>query len=186
MKKLTIDYLTNRILGFSDIDENTNIYKEDVIVNDIDVSIADVINGNLYYTNGKVVKKNNLSNNENNIKDNLKQIDKIEEELNEKKSINQYELFVDLILKGKTVNETRETIIALRSKITDLEKQRTLLLDEYKKSSENYWIKKHKENDSTIKYKYYSTIVLLIKDENRYCYSHILLSKSYRTCLSVS
>ncbi len=168
MKKLFIDYLTNKIIGFSNIIENSIVFKEDVIVNDNDISIEDVISRNLYYINGKIVKKESLSNDTNNVKDDFSQIDKLEEELNKKNSINQYQMFVDLILEGKSINEVREKLLTLRSEISDLKNQRAVLLDEYKKSSENYWIKKHKENDSTINYKYYSAIVLLIKDENRY------------------
>jgi len=167
MKKLFIDCLTGRITGFSNISENTDIYKEDVVVNDGDISIKDVIDQKLYYIDGKVIKKENLFNVDN-VSDFSKLIDQIDISLNEKKLINQYQMFIDLILEGKSVDEAKEKLLTLRSEISDLKNRRTKLIDERNELTKNYLIEKHRKSDSIIKYKYYSSIVLLIKDENRY------------------
>lgn len=180
MKKLEIDVLTGKIIGYSDMPidipqvlgeefdackmrklcQNVNfpIYKDDVFVPDEEISTADVVEGKSYYIDGKIVKK------EEEEPDELKEL---ETEYAEKDALDESKYFMDLVMGGKDLDEARNSVAEHRKDLEELKMKIKTLQEEKTKWLEKYWIEKHKETD-TEDYKYYVAAVLLIKNENKY------------------
>lgn len=179
MKKLEINVLTGKITGFSDVpldvpeilqgnydactlrkfcqSVNFPIYKEDVFVEDGEISAEDVLEGKSYYIDGQIVKKEEEA---------VEELLELEKEYAKKSSIDESKLFMDFIMSGNGLDEARELVENHRAELQTMKAKLEELQEEENAKIRKYWIEKNRETDA--EYKYYAAVVLLIKDENRY------------------
>lgn len=156
MYKIDIDPITNKIKQYTSIDENTPIYNDDLIVDDSELS--EIINSEKQ----ALLDSKKISSYEFNIKILNEKLSKLTRE-DEKDCL--VRLLVDEM---KDLSEVREIIKQRRSEIDELKKQIEIKVNEHETEIREYWIGKDTEADTSIAFKYYSSVILLIKDENRY------------------
>lgn len=159
MTKLIIDIITGKILGYEKVNEFTNVYNTDTIVEDelidgMDISCA-------YYSEGTIIHESR-EDYHSELNSKRKEIKELSDSLS-----NKNEELLGILLSGGSVEEANKAFIeketkleALKSELSDMVSDHELAIK--KKSVE--LVRKFEENNCL----YNSSVVLLIKDENQY------------------
>lgn len=157
MLKLIKNDLTGKIQGYTKVRDNTCIYKEDVLINESSLQGVDLTKA--FWEDGKIVEKEEQETDE--LAEVLEQIASQQRET-ENKSI------MDYILAGKSFLDITKLLTNAKNELEKLAARKETILAEKREELADYYLQKNKEADAQLKCKYYSAVILLIKDENRY------------------
>ena len=159
MIKLMIDGLTGKILGYTKVRSNTCIYKDDVLVEENELAGMKIENA--YWVDGKVINKEETDGY-------YAEMAALEEEIRENQQTDAESSLLDYLVKGSTLTAAIKKIKSVREKIQSLTDRRDALKEERQKDIREYYLSRNRERDALLECKFYSAVILLIKDENRY------------------
>ena len=159
MIKLIIDDLTGKILGYTKVRSNTCIYKDDVLVEES--KLAGMKIENAYWVDGKAVNREETEGY-------YAEMAALEEEIRENQQTDAESSLLDYLVKGSTLTAAIKKIKSVREKIQSLTDRREALKEERRKAIREYYLSRNRERDALLECKFYSAVILLIKDENRY------------------
>lgn len=159
MLKLIKDDLTGKIFGYSNVVDNTILYSTDVLVEESE--LAKVGLKNAYWIDGKLCKKE---------KDDeyYDEISTISAEIRQREEANKGKELLDYLIEGKNLAATIKLIKDAKDKIKELTDRRDTLVNNHTERLKKYYLSQNRANDAILNCKYYSAVILLIKDENRY------------------
>ena len=159
MIKLMIDGLTGKILGYTKVRSNTCIYKDDVLVEENELAGMKIENA--YWVDGKVINKEETDGY-------YAEMAALEEEIRENQQTDAESSLLDYLVKGSTLTAAIKKIKSVREKIQSLTDQREALKEERRKAIREYYLSRNRVRDALLECEFYSAVILLIKDENRY------------------
>ncbi len=157
MIKLEIDPITRRILAYVAILSNSQIFKDDIILEDSMVPSMDL---NKYYINGEIVSSEKTEYEKN--------VEELELKLSEFNTFDEDKYFFNLVKGGTSLKESRTLLSQKLEEKQQLEDRYNLLISQHKEDIFNFYIQEYKKKEATMEFKYYSSVILLIKDENKY------------------
>ena len=159
--KVIKDPITNKILSYTKVQNNTPCYSTDIIIDGKDMYDVDFSQTMLLTEEGKfVVQKEADSCGD--------EIQSIREQIQVFSSKNDYDYFMDLILEGADVSEAREAVNLRKEKLDVLTAQLQEKTEEHEQHIHDHYLAQNRIKDTGLNCKWYSAIILLIKDENRY------------------
>ena len=157
MIKLQVDPITNKVLSYTKVLSNTLIYKDDII---IDEASLPEMNNEYMYIDGEFVEING---------DNYDaSLEKLNKEIREISNVSDTERFVSLYLEGKTMSAAKNEVLDRKQRFENLTKQREIILQEKEIKLRNHYLQMNRIEDNKLNCLYYSSVILLIKHENRY------------------
>lgn len=160
MLKIQIDPITHVILAVTKVMGNTPVYKEDILVDER--KVPDVTQGKIKFHEDGTFEMVDSVDGE------MDRLARINEELAGLGDEKDYSWFIGRILEGKTANEAARAEKQRGEKIAALKAERDVLTGKHEKEIKDYYLKMNREADAKLACRYYSAVILLIKDENRY------------------
>ena len=159
MLKLVIDDLTGKVFGYSKVRDNTCLYSTDVLVEESE--LAKIGLENACWTDGKLCKKE---------KDDgyYEEVAAVNTEISQQEEVNKGKELLDYLLEGKTLTATIKLLKDAKNKIKELTDRRDALANDHAEQLRAYYLSQNRAKDAELDCKYYSAVILLIKDENRY------------------
>ena len=160
MIQLIIDYSTNKIMGYNSVipQDTTDL----IIVHEQELNQFSNQN-NLYYENGKIVEKNEVDIDY----QELQEIDEIEKEFQYAVN-NEQKIFMDNILAGKSIEEATYITKINREQLANAKKLREQFdKKHYEKRIKNI-IQKFEQEEQEIQNKYFLSVLTAVRDENEY------------------
>ena len=159
MIKLKIDPITRKILGYSQVLDNTKVYHDDILMEDEELYGLDFTGGLLYTTDESIVES----------KDCVDEIVELRNELDELSKESEHDYFMRLIVDEEVeLTEARGLVKERRQRIDELNALIEDKQEEHKQKIKEYYILIDRENDASLDTKYYSSVIMVIKHENRY------------------
>lgn len=157
MIKVQTDPITGKVLSYSKVLSNTAIYDSDLLIDESEMPTrnADI----MLYTDGEFSDSQD---------DYTAKLEGMEQQIQTFGNQTDYEYFMEQIMAGKTLIESRTETAARREQIESLWNQKSDLIEEHEKQVKMYYLEQNRRSDAALKCKYYSAVILLIKDENRY------------------
>lgn len=158
--KITKDPITNVVLAISEVFSNTPTYSTDIIMDGADMPNLElgkplILDDDLTFSDAP----GDTCNGE--MAEIFGQIKDLTEE-------DDYNYFVRLTIGGKSMAEARKSVQERRDKVAalraDLEEKKL----EHQQHVDDFYLAWNKENDKKLHCRYYSAVILLIKNENRY------------------
>ncbi len=159
MVKLIKDDLTGKIFGYSDVRDNTCIYKDDVLLEESE--LAGIKVKNAYWENGAIINKEESTGY-------YADILALDEEIEKQRKICEDRNVLEYLMEGNDLISCIKMIKSAKEKLQDLISRRSGLLEEYRQRTEDYYRSQNREKDALLACRFYSAIILVIKDENRY------------------
>lgn len=159
MLKLIKDDLTGKVYGYTKIRDNTCIYKTDALVKESELAAVGLENA--YWVDGQ------LSTTPQGAEEYHMDINSINKEIRQKEKENEKSL-LDYLVEGHTLAAAIKTIKTVRENIQELTDRRNEMAAEHERQLIEYYLMRNREDDALLECKYYSAVILLIKDENRY------------------
>lgn len=159
MVKLIKDDLTGKIFGYSDVRDNTCIYKDDVLLEESELVGVKVKNA--YWENGTIVDKEEPTGYHADILS-------LDAEIEEQQKICENRNVLDYLMDGNDLISCIKRIKSAKEKLQELISRRSGLLEEYRQKTEDYYRSQNRAKDALLECRFYSAIILVIKDENRY------------------
>lgn len=157
MIKIEIDPITCKILSYCTVLPSTPIYKDDILLDDTAVSSMSL---DKYYINGEIVSKAKSEYEET--------MDALEAKLLECNTLDESQYFFDLVKNGCSLKEARTLLTQKLNEKEQLEQEYEQLRTQHKEDIYSFYANAYKEKEKLMKFQYYSSAVLLIKDENKY------------------
>lgn len=157
MIKVQIDPITGKVLSYTKVAPNTLVYREDLLMDEADIprENADKM---LYSQEGFAQGTDSFT----------QQLQDLEEQLQELGNRSDSEYFFQAVMEGKSIEEARTQTAKFRAEVEELWERRNTLIQEHERQIQEYYLEKNRTSDACLKCLYYSAVVLLIKDENRY------------------
>lgn len=158
--KIIKDPITDIIQSYTLVRDNIPIYSTDIIVDSedmpqIELGKAMVLTDAMEFAEAS----EDICNDE---------IQTLVHQITELSAENDYEYLMRLILDGAELTEAREAVKSRRIEIDALKEQLEEKRQEHQKHVQEYYLAQNRATDAELDCKYYSAIILLIKDENRY------------------
>lgn len=158
MIKITVDPITNKVLSYTKIQSNTPVYNTDIIINENELP-ENLVTPMMYTDDGFVeITEDNCDT----------QIEELNSQLTEISKVSDNDYFMQMIMEGKDISEAREAVKTRKAEYESLLSQRDDLIAQHQKHIQQYYLEQNRALDAKLECKYYSAVVLLIKDENRY------------------
>ena len=160
MIKLYIDPISRRVNGYCNILPNTPIFNDDILIDESeleDFTTSD-LSSMVYNEDGSFRK----------IEDEEDDSGSSEKELQELSKETDEEMFLRLLMEGVDINEARTRVNLRKTTMGNLKTQIKVKTENYKSRIREFYISKDKEKDESMSFIYFSSVILLIKDENRY------------------
>ena len=157
MIKIQVDPITKKVLCYTKVAPNTQIYKGDILVEESAVPRFD--NPSMY-VDGEFVEitEENYDGS----------IEKMSSQIAELSEIDDNDYFINLYMEGKTMTAARAATLERKEQRDKLYEQREKLLNEHREKIDAHYLAENRKLDRTLECKYYSSVILLIKHENRY------------------
>lgn len=157
MIKVQIDPITGKVLSYTKVVPNTLVYREDLLIDEADIprENADKM---LYSEEGFAQGTDSFT----------QQLQELEEQLQELGNRSDSDYFLEAVMDGKSIEEARTQTAKFRSKVEELWERKNTLIQEHERQIQEYYLEKNRASDACLKCLYYSAVVLLIKEENRY------------------
>lgn len=160
MYKIQKDPITNKILSYTKVQQNTPVYSTDILVEETDLTNINLNTPMFLTEDGEFIEQ---------AQDNCEdEIQNLADQINQLSSENDYDYFMRIILDGADLSVARDTVKKRKEELDVLKTQLEEKQTEHKKHIQDYYLTRNKMIDASLKYKYYSAVILLIKDENRY------------------
>lgn len=157
MVKLIIDDLTGKVYGYTRVMGNTSIYKGDVLVEGSELAKVGIEDA--YWIGGKLCKS---PEDEYHLK--LAALDDEIEQAREESSKG----LIDYLMAGKTVKASVSEMKKNKEKVQGLKEKKDEMEAEHRRHLETHYLEQNRKADESLSCRYYSAVILLIKDENRY------------------
>ena len=162
--QLYTDLVTNKILGYNSIipdyiDQDMIILEDE---DEIKKLTAKNSISNLYYIDGKIVEKDNILYSSS-YKDIQEQYNNINYEVQ-----NENKTFMDNIINGMSLEDAINLVKENRTKLEELKIQLDEYDNEVKEKREQLILEKFNSEEELIDYKYFLSIIAIIRDENEY------------------
>lgn len=157
MIKVQIDPITGKVLSYTKVAPNTLVYRGDLLIDEADIprENADKM---LYSEEGFAQGTDSFT----------QQLQDLEEQLQELGNRSDSDYFLEAVMDGKSIEEARTQTAKFRSKVEELWERKNTLIQEHERQIQEYYLEKNRASDACLKCLYYSAVVLLIKEENRY------------------
>lgn len=159
MLKLIKDDLTGRVVGYSKVMDNTCIYSTDALVDESE--LAQVGLENAYWIDGKICRKETEDGY-------YEKIAAVDAEISQQEEPNKGKELLDYLLEGRTLTATIKLLKDAKRKIKELRDRRDALVNDHADRLKEYYLSQNRAIDAALNCRYYSAVILLIKDENRY------------------
>lgn len=163
MVELLINYLDNKIIGYNTAIQTT---KNKILIDENKIDIFKLLDDNHYYINGEIVE-NYEDPDISDFKEKLTNNDKLYSEL-KLKIDNEQHIFMDNIISGMSIEEAIQISKNNRDEFKLIEEKKSKLNDEHTQRIKNNVSKLLLQEESSIDYKYYLSMVAIIRDENSY------------------
>ncbi len=164
MIQMIIDYATNKIVGynvFPSMEDRDIVLVDDCELERLkDISLYD---GKLYYINGQIVEKEEPD--EYYLQ--LKALNQRYAEAQEKLT-NEHSIFMDNILSGMSMEDAVKISNHNREEAARLEEKRKAFDQKAKEKTQSNILAKFVEEEKGIRYKYFLSMVTVVRDENDY------------------
>lgn len=164
MINIIVNELTNKILGYNFVGDETNPDPDYILV---DNSELDILNGlrsgkHLYYVDGKITEQE--------VDDYTKEAMQMAKDNRtvRKDVVDEQKVFMDNILSGMDISEAKKIVQANRNKKDKSDKELQKILDKQKKEEEKKIKQKLKDEEKNISNDYYLSMVAIVRDENEY------------------
>lgn len=164
MIQLFIDYATNKIVGYNMLPPAQD--RDIVLVNDselprlIKFSMCD---DNLYYIDGQIIEKEEPDEYDLQLKVLNQQYTEAQEKLT-----NEHSIFMDNILSGMSMEDAVKISNNNREEVARLEEKRKAFDKKAKERAQTNILAKFAEEEKDIRYKYFLSMVTVVRDENDY------------------
>lgn len=157
MIMVQIDPITGKVLSYTKVAPNTLVYRGDLLIDEADIprENADKM---LYSEEGFAQGTDSFT----------QQLQELEEQLQELGNRSDSDYFLEAVMGGKSIEEARTQTAKFRSKVEELWERKNTLIQEHERQIQEYYLEKNRASDACLKCLYYSAVVLLIKEENRY------------------
>ena len=156
MIKIQIDPITKKVLGYTKVQDNTQVYSTDLLISETDLSDVNITSSTIYTEDGFGEDDCETS------------IQKINEQINKLQGTSESDFFMTHIMDGNDIDSARKSVLSRRENLESLQKEKDELIKSHDEHIKNYYLEKNQINDSVLTLKYYSSVILLIKNENRY------------------
>lgn len=156
MIKIQIDPITKKVLGYTKVQDNTQVYSTDLLISETDLSDVNITSSTIYTEDGFGEDDCETS------------IQKINEQINKLQGTSESDFFMTQIIDGNDIDSARKSVLSRRENLESLQKEKDELIKSHDEHIKNYYLEKNQINDSVLTLKYYSSVILLIKNENRY------------------
>ncbi len=158
MIKITVDPITNKVLSYTKIQSNTPVYNTDIIINENELP-ENLVTPMMYTDDGFVeITEDNCDT----------QIEELNSQLTEISKVSDNDYFMQMIMEGKDISEAREAVKARKEEWDALTAQKEEIEKQHQEHIRQYYLEQNKALDDSLECKYYTAVVLLIKNENRY------------------
>lgn len=157
MIKIQIDPISKKVLSYTRVRKNTQIYSTDILMEDSE--IPDIQTPYMYVDDQFVeITDENYDHT----------LEEVNTELASLSEMSDDRFFVKLVIEGKSLSAARTETIARKERREELYQRRESFLEEKKQKTEKYYRAENKKIDDALRNQYYSAVILLIKNENRY------------------
>lgn len=158
MIKITVDPITNKVLSYTKIQSNTPVYNTDIIINENELP-ENLVTPMMYTDDGFVeITEDNCDS----------QIEELNSQLTEISKVSDNDYFMQMIMEGKDISEAREAVKARKEEWDALTARKEEIEKQHQEHIRQYYLEQNKALDDSLECKYYTAVVLLIKNENRY------------------
>lgn len=157
--KVIKDPVTNVVQSYTLVRDNIPVYSTDIIVDGGDIPTA--LNTPMLLTDDMEF----IEITEDECND---EIQTLAGRISELSAENDYDYLMRLFLDGAELSEAREAVKSRRAEIDALKEQIEEKRQEHQKHIQEYYLTQNRAADAGLDCKYYSAVILLIKDENRY------------------
>lgn len=159
MYKIETDPVTNKILSYTKVQPNTLLYSTDILVDESELEELD-LNTPMLLIDGAITEQPRDT-----CEDESSQLVK---EIQELSATTDYDYFMQMILDGSTMAKAREAVNSRKATLENLQARLEEKQQEHRQHVRDYYLTVNKALDASLDCCYYSAIILLIKDENRY------------------
>lgn len=164
MVQLLIDQLSGKILGFNNI--ITDDHNPDIILiddNELDKIKNKLSFNNLYYKDGEIIEYSSKN-------DYYKDYEKIISKLSEVQKLvdNEKTIFMDNIIDGMSIEDAAKISKENREKLDELQIKQKEFLKKRDDDLESLLISKFEKEEKSIDYKYFLSMLAVVRDENEY------------------
>lgn len=168
MIEIYINYTNNQIMGYNTIINNDNGDHIFIEGEDEEIVIKNVMSGRLFYIDGKVELKDSVPSRPS-IEIELEKVStKISELENLTSGKNEYKTFMNNIIGGMSVEDAAKISKENRNKLEELIQKRNKILEDINEEEEQGKLRIFEEEEANIDYKYFLSVVTIVRDENPY------------------
>ena len=157
MIKIQIDPISRKVLSYTRVRKNTQIYSTDILLEDSEIPD---IRTPYMYVDGQFVEITD-ENYDHTLEDMNAEIAGLSE-------VDDGRFFVKLVMEGKSLSAARTETSARKERREELHQRRAAFLEERKQKTEKHYREENKKIDDALQNQFYSAVILLIKHENRY------------------
>ncbi len=158
MIKVEIDPITKKVLSYTKVQSNTQVYTSDMVFEEKD--LPENLNIPYIYENGTFSKLTE-ENCDKSVENLCNKISGIAKE-------SDIDYFLRLLMDGYSLEDAKIAVLNRSSELDLCKKERESLIEEHQKSVNNIYIEENRKIDMSLNYLNYSAVVLVIKDENKY------------------
>lgn len=157
MVRVEIDPITKRVLSYTKVASNTQIYDTDILLSEAD--LPEGLENALSYTEEGFTEASD---------DCYSKIEELNKKIEELSSKTDSEYFLSLVLEGSSLKDARESVQTRKAQRDTYAAEREAVLEEHKRHIQDHYLAENRKIDAAVPYTHYSAVILLIKDENRY------------------
>lgn len=157
MIKIQIDPIIKKVLCYTKVAQNTQIYKSDILVEESAVPEFDTP---CLYVDGEFIEITDENYDGS--------LERLNSQIAELSQVDDNNYFINLYMEGKSMTAARTATFERKEQRELLYKQREQLLAEHQENVTSHYLAENRKLDSALDCKYYSSVILLIKHENRY------------------
>lgn len=163
MIELIIDYATNKVIGYNKILPIDTTDR--ILVDDGELPRLQNLNlcDRLYYCNGQIIESENVSEYYQKLQNLTETYSKLQQSVDQ-----EHKAFMDSILNGSSVEEASAISKQNRQLCKDAKKQLSEFFSKHKKKEEAAIIQKFQQEEANINYRYFLSMVTIVRDENEY------------------
>lgn len=166
MLRLEVNDSLGNILGYEYVMPEDKTYKTDILIDETEEDINQLKEGmvkhNIYYKDGCIVKRQ--------VNPHDVKLQNINRKVMEIKDLveKEHTIFMDNMLCGMEMEESLNITKKNRAKLQELLTERQNICETQEKETFTYYAEWNRKNEKGLSWKYYSSVCLLIRDENKY------------------
>lgn len=161
MIKIQKDPITNKVLNYTVVAKNTPIYSTDILISESDIPSGLSMENSVFLSDDGIFEEKKSD-------DCFGRIDELQKQLAELSNEPDEEYFMRLIMDGDSLAKARELLSTRNEMASAIREEIDTIQKEHEKHVRDFYLEQNKQLDATLDCKYYSAVILLIKDENRY------------------